>query len=72
MSSAIVRVIQACTIADNILTAVVAQVLFGAIEIEGLKIEDGRYAVAVQQVAALFQLRQDKPRKSRRRPSTLC
>jgi hypothetical protein len=42
--------------ADNILTATVAQVPFGIIEIEGLLLEDGSFAVAQQQVATLFQV----------------
>jgi hypothetical protein len=42
--------------ANNILTAKVAIVRFGSIEIEGLLIEDGRYAVAQQQAAKLFQI----------------
>lgn len=40
--------------AKDILTAKVAIVRFGAIEIEGLLFEDGRYGVAQQQAAALF------------------
>lgn len=45
--------------AKDILTAKVAIVRFGAIEIEGLLFDDGRYGVAVQQAAALFQLSPD-------------
>ena len=42
--------------ANNILTAVVAPVKVGdRITIEGLRLEDGRYAIAVQQIAELFQ-----------------
>lgn len=46
--------------ANEILTAMVSPVKIGdAITVEGLKLEDGRYAIAVQQVATVFQLRHD-------------
>lgn len=40
--------------AKDILTAKVAIVRFGAIEIEGLLFEDGRYGVAQQQAAGEY------------------
>lgn len=39
---------------DNIINAVVAPVPFGAIEIEGLLLDTGEFAVALQQAASLF------------------
>ena len=40
----------------NILTAQVATVKLGNLEFEGLKLEDGGYGIALQQVASLFQV----------------
>ncbi len=45
--------------AKDILTAKVAIVRFGAIEIEGLLFDDGRYGVAVPQIANVFPYFQD-------------
>jgi hypothetical protein len=49
--------------ATNILTAVVALVKIGCLEIEGLRTDCGRFAVSVQQVARLFQVRPDNAQK---------
>lgn len=49
--------------AKDILTAKVAIVRFGAIEFEGLLFEDGRYGVAVQQVATLFSVPQNNAQR---------
>lgn len=51
--------------ADNILTAKVAIVHFGAICVEGLLFEDGRYGVAVQQLNALISFSASKNTASR-------
>ena len=40
----------------TIITAIVSPVKFGTIEIEGLMFSDGSYAIALQQVASLFQV----------------
>jgi hypothetical protein len=40
--------------ANSILTAKVARVPFGLIEIEGLLLEDGNFGIALQQAASLF------------------
>lgn len=50
--------------AKDILTAKVAVVRFGAIEIEGLLFEDGRYGVALQQAAALFSVPQNNAQRN--------
>lgn len=50
--------------ADNIIPSVVTQVPLGLTEIEGLLLEDGRFAVAVQQAAILFSVRQDNVQRS--------
>lgn len=49
--------------AKAILTAKVAIVRFGAIEIEGLLFDDGRYGVAVQQAATLFSVPQNNAQR---------
>jgi len=49
--------------ANNILTASVTQVPFGNTEIEGLLLEDGSFAVSIQQAALLFQVRQDNAQR---------
>jgi hypothetical protein len=40
----------------DVITAKVAQVPFGNLTIEGLLLEDGKFAVALQQAATLFQI----------------
>lgn len=55
--------------AKDILTAKVAIVRFGAIEIEGLLFDDGRYGVAVPQIAKVFPYFQDSQEKASQTPS---
>lgn len=49
---------------NSIMSAIVAQVPFGTIEIEGLMFENGEFGVALQQTATLFQLRPDNAQKT--------
>ncbi|MBW4666484.1 MAG: hypothetical protein KME60_03310 [Cyanomargarita calcarea GSE-NOS-MK-12-04C] len=53
--------------AIDILTAVVAPVAIGHIEIEGLHTDCGRFAVSVQQAADLFQVRPDNAQRDFKR-----
>lgn len=48
---------------DSILTAVVAPVPIGLLEVEGLLFEDKSFGITIQQCALLFQVRQDNAQR---------